>query len=97
MSDQSWTIDTIAHALPHPITRQNFLAEINLAPVDQLPTVIGKWVRFAEQWDAGSDHVEQLRDHFREHRQLPADYVATLVDVTEKVLEDAERIRRGAA
>ncbi|MEV8548352.1 hypothetical protein AB0L04_00655 [Streptomyces glaucescens] len=97
MREQTWTIDSIAHALPHPVTRQKFLAEVNLAPVDQLPTVVDKWVRFVEQWEAGRDHVERLRDHFKEHGHLPATYEATLVDVTDQILEDAERIRRGAA
>lgn len=97
MSEQTWTIDAIAHALPHPVTRQKFLAEINLAPVDQLQTVVDKWVRFIDQWEAGCDHAEQLRDYFKEHGTLPTAYEATLIDVTDKILEDAERIRRGAA
>jgi len=97
MREQTWTIDSIAHALPHPVTRQKFLTEINLAPVDQLPTVVDKWVRFIEQWEAGRDHAEQLRDHFKEHGHLPAAYEANLIDVTDQVLEEAERIRRGAA
>ena len=97
MSETRWTIDTIAHALPHPVTRQKFLTEINLAPVDQLQTVVDKWIAFVERWNAGRDHAEKLRDYFTEHGHLPPEYEATLVDVTEKVLEDAERIRRGAA
>jgi len=96
MSD--WTIDSIAHALPHPVTRQKFLSEINLAPVDQLPTVIDKWVAFIDRWNAGRDHAERLRDYFTEHGHLPPEYEATLIDVTDRVLEEAERIRsRGAA
>ena len=97
MSEQSWTIDSIAHALPHPVTRQKFLAEINLAPVDQLQNVVDKWITFVERWAAGRDHAERLRDYFTEHGHLPPEYEATLIDVTDKILEDAERIRRGAA
>lgn len=97
MSDTPWTIDSIAHALPHPVTRMKFLGEINLAPVDQLQAVVDKWIAFVERWEAGRDHAERLRDYFTEHGHLPPEYEATLVDVTDRVLADAERIRQGAA
>lgn len=97
MSEQPWTIDSIAHALPHPVTRQRFLSEINLAPVDELQTVVDKWITFVERWESGRERNEQLRDHFTTHGHLPADYEATLVDVTDQVLAEAERIRQGAA
>lgn len=97
MSEQPWTIDAIAHALPHPATRMQFLTEVNLAPVDQLPDVITKWVQFIQRWEAGRPHAEQLRAHLRDHGQLPADYQAACLDVTDQVLADADRARRGAA
>lgn len=97
MSETPWTIDSIAHALPHPVTRQKFLTEVNLAPVDQLQVVIDKWVRFVTEWEAGRPRVEELRAYFKEHGHLPADYEATLVDVTDRIQADADRARRGAA
>ena len=99
MSEQSqpWTIDSIAHALPHAVTRQKFLSEVNLIPVDQIQAVIDKWVSFLDRWEAGRERAEQLREYFTEHGHLPPEYEATLVDVTDKVLADAERIRQGAA
>ncbi|MFD8142461.1 hypothetical protein [Streptomyces sp. NPDC059708] len=97
MSETPWSIDSIAHALPHPVTRQKFLTEVNLAPVDQLQAVIDKWVRFVTEWEAGRARNEQLRDYFKVHGHLPADYEATLIDVTDRIQADAERARRGAA
>lgn len=97
MSETPWTIDSIAHALPHPVTRQKFLSEINLAPVDQLQAVIDKWVAFIDRWEASRAHAERLRDYYTEHGHLPPEYEATLIDVTDQVLADAERIRQGAA
>lgn len=97
MSNEPWTIDSIAHALPHPVTRQKFLSEINLAPVDRLPDVIAKWVRFVEDWEAGRPRIEQLRDYVTANGHLPPEYEATLVDVTEQIQADAQRSHRGAA
>lgn len=97
MSETPWTLDSIAHALPHPVTRQKFLSEINLAPVDQLPSVVDKWVAIIDRWESGRERVDRLRAYFTEHGHLPADYEASLIDVTDRVLQEAERIRRGAA
>ncbi|GAA3384433.1 hypothetical protein [Streptomyces racemochromogenes] len=97
MSDTPWTIDSIAHALPHPVIRQKFLGEVNLAPVDQLQAVIDKWVRFVTEWEAGRPRIEELRDYFIKHGHLPPEYEATLIDVTDRIQTDAERARRGAA
>lgn len=97
MSETPWTIDSIGHAIPHPVTRQKFLTEINLAPVDQLEAVIDKWVRFVTEWEAGRPRLEELRTYYTEHGHLPADYEATLIDVTDRIQTDAERARRGAA
>jgi hypothetical protein len=98
VSETPWTIDSIAHALPHPAVRMRFLSEINLAPVDQLQAVTDKWVGFVERWEADRPRLEALRAYAVEHGgELPPEYEATLVDVTDKVLAEAERIRRGAA
>ena len=75
MSEQQWTIDSIAHALPHPVTRQKFFAEINLAPVDQLPGVIGKWVSLVERLEGSKSALERVL-HFAQshHGELPPQY-----------------------
>ena len=98
MSETPWTIDTIAHALPHPTVRMRFLTEVNLAPVDQLQTVIDKWIDFVDRWEAGRPRLEALRAYAAEHDgELPPEYEATLVDVTDKVLAEADAIRRRGA
>ena len=75
MSEQPWTIDSIAHALPHPVTRQKFLAEINLAPVDELPDVIGKWVSLVERLAASKPALERVLHFAQTHNgELPPQY-----------------------
>ncbi|MEU1628587.1 hypothetical protein ABZ746_25390 [Streptomyces sp. NPDC020096] len=95
MSSEPWTIDSIAHALPHPVTRQQFLAEINLAPVDDLPNILQRWIRVAEDWTAAGPRLEALREHYQEHGTLPPDYETALVDLTHDIQEQARS--RGAA
>lgn len=75
MSEQTWTIDSIAHALPHPLTRQKFLAAVNLAPVDQLPDVIAEWVRLVERLDASRPALERVIQFAQNHHgELPPQY-----------------------
>ncbi len=96
MPSEPWTIDSIAHALPHPVTRQKFLAEINLAPVDQLPALLQRWIRVAQEWADAGPRIQALRDHYKQHGTLPADYEAALVDVTDELQKQAGHAR-GAA
>lgn len=75
MSEQTWTIDLIAHALPHPLTRQKFLSEINLAPVEQLPEVVARWVRLVERLDASRPALERVLQFAQTHHgELPHQY-----------------------
>lgn len=75
MSEQQWTIDSIAHALPHPVTRQKFLAEINLAPVDELPAVIDKWVTLVERLEASKPALDKILQFAQTHNgELPPQY-----------------------
>ncbi|WP_051698505.1 Sec34-like family protein [Streptomyces albus] len=78
MSDQPWTIDTIAHALPHPDQRQRFWRDVNLTTLDQLPDVLQQWQRVAEETRNAQAQAEQLREYAEQHDgQLPADYRET--------------------
>lgn len=92
-SEQHWTIDSIAHALPHPLTRQKFLAEVNLAPVGELPAVLGRWVGVAQDWIEAQPRIEALRQHVKDHGGLPAEYESGLVDVTDRVVGEARDVR----
>ncbi|MBA2944324.1 hypothetical protein [Streptomyces himalayensis] len=72
---EPWTIARIAEAIPAPATRMRFLSEVNLAPVDDLPAVVAKWQKVAEELAAGYERAVQVRDHIERHGQLPPEYV----------------------
>ena len=92
-----WTIDSIAHALPHPDLRAAFMREVNFTEVSQLPAILERWQRLVEDFDAGRPHITRLADHYREHGELPAKYEGALVDLTEEIADEARSARRGAA
>ncbi|MEU2724039.1 hypothetical protein [Streptomyces smyrnaeus] len=71
---EPWTIDSIAHALPHAENRQQFWRDMNLTPVDQLPDVIARWTRFVEQWHASKPGLDRLQTYVRDHGELPPQY-----------------------
>lgn len=83
MSSAPWTIDTLAHTLPHPELRQNFWREINLAPVDELPAILERWVRFAERWQADKPRLDALQAYVREHGDVPPEYQPTEQDIAD--------------
>lgn len=97
MSTQTWTIDGIAHALPHPELRQTFMRETHLAPIGELEAVLDRWVRFVETFEAGRPRIEQLRAHVTEHGHLPPGYEATLIEISHDELRTSNQGTRGAA
>jgi len=75
---EPWTIDSIAHALPHAENRQAFWRALNLAPVDRLPDVVAKWVEFVERWEASKPEIERLRQYALAHDgELPPEHQET--------------------
>ncbi|MFF7023009.1 hypothetical protein ACFY97_18650 [Streptomyces klenkii] len=99
MSDTPWTIDSIAHALPHPELRATFMQEVSFTDVRELPAIFERWVDFIAEFEAGRDRIEQLRDTIRQNGQPPAAYTASLIDVSEDELRTAAagQASRGAA
>lgn len=94
MSDQSWTIESIRDALGNPALAQRFLGEINRAPAHQLLAVFAKWERIAKDTLAAVARGRDLAAA-EARGEEPAGH---WVDGTDRVLDDAERIRaRGAA
>ncbi|MDT0453642.1 hypothetical protein [Streptomyces hesseae] len=97
-TSQPWTIDSIAHALPHPELRATFMREASFTEVGELPAILDRWVRFIEEFEAGRDRLEYLRAAVRENGRLPETYTAGLVDVSEDELRAAAgHGSRGAA
>lgn len=76
MSEQPWTIDAIAHAIPNADTRQDFLRAANLTPLPELPDVLARWQRFVERWrDEVAPDLDAVLQYAREHDgQLPPEY-----------------------
>ncbi|MEW1653635.1 MULTISPECIES: hypothetical protein [unclassified Streptomyces] len=100
-SGRSWTVDGIAHALPHSELRATFLREIGFTDVRELPGLLDRWVRFIESFEADRERVEQLRTTLSGAGNLPATYRAGLLDVTTEELRsaagDKDSRGRGAA
>ncbi|MFI8967013.1 hypothetical protein ACIGO8_33445 [Streptomyces sp. NPDC053493] len=38
----TWTVDRLRHVLPHSVSRQQLLADMNLTPIDELPAVLDR-------------------------------------------------------
>lgn len=97
-TDQPWTIDSIAHALPHPELRATFMREVSFTDVNELPDILGRWVDFIRKFEAERPRLDRLRTLVQDNGRLPTTYTAGLVDVTEGELRAAaDQGRRGAA
>jgi hypothetical protein len=94
MSDQPWTIESIRDALGNPALAQRFLGEINRAPAHQLLTVFARWERIAKDTLTAVERGRQIAAAEARGEEPPGEWI----DVTDRVLADAARIRaRGAA
>ncbi|MET9950198.1 hypothetical protein ABZ135_01435 [Streptomyces sp. NPDC006339] len=98
MSNHTWTIDSITHALPHPELRATFQREVAFTEVAKLHTILDRWVQFVTDIEAGRAEVELVREHIREHGQLPSGYDQETRDSISRYEELKARIeaqRRG--
>ncbi|WP_050507771.1 MULTISPECIES: hypothetical protein [Streptomyces] len=94
MSNQPWTIDSLAHALPAPELRQEFLRETYLATLDELPGVFARWGSLAERYDASRPEMEALLQYAKNHHgELPPD-LADDGGTDEWMAQWGERLRR---
>jgi len=94
MSDQPWTIERISDALGNPTLAQRFLGEINRAPAHQLLHVFAKWQGIAESTLDAVQRGREIAAAEARGEEPPGEWI----DVTDRVLADAARIRaRGAA
>ncbi|MFE9736139.1 hypothetical protein ACFYO9_37435 [Streptomyces sp. NPDC005863] len=94
MSSEPWTIESIRDALGNPTLAQRFLAEINKAPAHELLGVFAKWQGIAQRT---LDAVERGREIAAAEARGEAP-PGRWIDVTDRVLAEAARIRsQGAA
>ncbi|MCX5336915.1 hypothetical protein [Streptomyces sp. NBC_00140] len=94
MNDQPWTIERISDALGNPTLAQRFIGEINRAPAHQLLAVFARWERVAKDTLAAVERGRELAAYDARGEEPPGEWI----DVTDRVLAEAERIRaRGAA
>ncbi|MEU6680202.1 hypothetical protein [Streptomyces sp. NPDC046925] len=79
MSEQPWTIDSIAHAIPVADTRQTFLRQVNLTPLPDLPDVLARWQQFVEDWqNEVTPEMDALLEYAKTHNgELPTEYRET--------------------
>jgi hypothetical protein len=94
MSGEPWTIESIRDALGNPALAQRFLGEINRAPAHQLLAVFAKWERVAKDTLAAVERGREVAAAEARGEEPPGEWV----DVTDRVLSEAARIRaQGAA
>jgi hypothetical protein len=94
MSEQPWTIESIRDALGNPALAQRFLGEINRAPAHQLLAVFARWERIAKDTLAAVERGREVAAAEARGEEPSGQWV----DVTDRLLAEAERIRtRGAA
>lgn len=94
MSSEPWTIESIRDALGNSALAQRFLGEINRAPAHELLHVFAKWERIAKDTLAAVERGREIAAAEARGEQPAGEWI----DVTDRVLADAERIRtRGAA
>ncbi|MFI0218810.1 hypothetical protein [Streptomyces lydicus] len=92
--DAPWTIESIRDALGNPALAQRFLGEINKAPAHEMLTVFAKWQGIAERTLEAVARGRGAAEIQAAGGEVPGEWN----DITDKVLEGAERIRsRGAA
>jgi len=64
-------VDRIAHALPHPEARHEFLRLVHLTPIDDLPVLLERYVEVAEELIAGLPRARALADRIAATGQDP--------------------------
>lgn len=94
MSDQPWTIERICDALGNPTLAQRCLSEINRAPAHELLTRFAKWQGIAQRTLDAVARGREAAAYEARGEEPPGEWI----DVTDRVLTEAARIRaRGAA
>jgi hypothetical protein len=79
-----WTPDSIAHALPTPDMRMEFLRQLNLTPIGELEALAQRWVGVIEDLTAAVDRGRELHAYQRQQGgELPTQYTDVTALITE--------------
>ncbi|WP_069883494.1 hypothetical protein [Streptomyces luteocolor] len=94
MSGEPWTIESIRDALGAPALAQQFISEINKAPAHELLHVFARWERVAKDTLTAVERGREVAAAEARGEEPPGQWI----DVTDRVLSEAARIRsQGAA
>lgn len=76
MSDTDpWTIERISDALGSPGVRKVFLAQINKAPLYELPNVAAKWQNIAARTLATAERIREAHAEEQAGRPVPGEWI----------------------
>lgn len=75
MSDEPWTIERISDALGSPDIRKIFLAQINRAPLYDLPNVAAKWQSIAARTIRTAERIRVDHAEIEAGRPMPGEWV----------------------
>ncbi|MEV4439951.1 hypothetical protein AB0K09_13155 [Streptomyces sp. NPDC049577] len=97
-TDQTWTIDSISHALPHPELRATFMRDVSFTDVRRLPEICDRWVRFIKAFEAERPRIEHIQALLSENGRLPDTYTTGLIEISpDELRTHTGPGRRGAA
>lgn len=71
MSEHPWTIDSIAHALPHPEQRAAFMRDVSFTDVADLPARLERWIKFVGGIEEARAKAHEVNAHYAEHGTFP--------------------------
>lgn len=75
MGDTEWTIERIHDALGSSSARKLFMAQINKAPMYDLPNVFAKWQGVAERTLATAERIRADHAEVEAGQPLPGDWI----------------------
>jgi hypothetical protein len=88
---EPWNIARIADAIPTPTMRMRFLSEVNLAPVGDLPAVVAKWQKVAEDLSDAYQRGLEVHSYVEEHGEFPPEFVRVTAAELREMTEPGEK------
>ena len=83
VNPEDWTPDQIAHSLPAPTLRAEFVRQLNLTPISELPALARRWVAMVEQLQAAAERGREVHQFQQQHDgELPAGFVEITAEIS---------------